>query len=102
MDHLRSILALAGLFRRSIMRNQFVALKTSTDGNCCFIAASLKLFGTEQNHLELRVRNTVFYLPEGEVITRMEAEVTVEFLFLSVCLSYLKEIVSSSEELSFL
>ena len=42
------------------------------------------LFGTEQNHLELRVHTIVelakyifLYLAEGEVITRMEAEMAI-------------------------
>ena len=42
------------------------------------------LFGTEQNHLELKARTIVelakysfFYLAEGEVITRMEAEMAI-------------------------
>ena len=42
------------------------------------------LFGTEQNHLEIRVRTivelakyTIFYLAEGEVITTMEAEMAI-------------------------
>ena len=42
------------------------------------------LFGTEQSHSELRVRTIVelakysfFYLAEGEVITRMEAEMAI-------------------------
>ena len=34
---------------------EFVALKTFGDGKCCFRAASLMLFWTEQNHLEIRV-----------------------------------------------
>ena len=38
---------------------EFVALKTFRDGNCCFRAASLMLFGIEQNHLELRVHTIV-------------------------------------------
>ena len=42
------------------------------------------LFGTEENHIELRVRTIVelakysfFYLVEGGVITRMEAEMAI-------------------------
>ena len=35
---------------------EFVTLKTFGDGNRCFRAALLMLFGTEQNHSELRVR----------------------------------------------
>ena len=63
---------------------EFVALKTFGDGNCCFRAASLMLLGTEQNHLEIRVHTIVelakyslFYLAEGEVITRMGAEMAI-------------------------
>ena len=55
-----------------------------TAANCCFRVASLMLFKTEQNHLELRVRTIVelakysfFYLTEGEVINRMEAEMAI-------------------------
>ena len=46
---------------------EFVALKIFADGNCCFRAASLMLFGTEQNYLELEsvqfltLRNTFFF-----------------------------------------
>ena len=80
----------------------------------CFRAASLMQFGTEQNYLELRVRGILnlakyifFYLAEGKVITRMEAEMavfecqgcpTLEFF----CLSGNCLLVSASEELSFL
>ena len=37
------------------------------------------LYGTEQNHSDLRVRTkySFFYLAEGEVITRMEAEMAI-------------------------
>ena len=44
--------------------SEFVALKTFGEGNCCFRAASLLLFGNELNHLELRVRllSTVFII----------------------------------------
>ena len=64
--------------------SEFVAVKTVGDGNCCFRAASLLLFGTEQYHLELRVRTIVelakysfYYLADSEVISRMEAEMAI-------------------------
>ena len=64
--------------------SEFVALKTFGDGNCCFRAASLLLFGTEQCHVELRARIIVelakyslYYLADGEVIARMEAEMAI-------------------------
>ena len=82
---------------------EFVALKTFGDGNCCFRAASLMLFGTEQNQLELRVRTIVelakyifFYLAEGEVITRMEAE--MEILNAKAVLNFWVTLFSSPSE----
>ena len=64
--------------------SEFVALKTFGDGNCCFRAASLMLFGNELYHLELRVRTIVelakhsfYYLADCEVIPRMEAEMAM-------------------------
>ena len=64
--------------------SEFVAVKTVGGGNCCLRAASLLLFGTEQYHLELRVRTIVelakynfYYLADSEVISRMEAEMAI-------------------------
>ena len=66
------------------MYRSFVAVKTVGDGNCCFRAASLLLFGTEQYYLELQVRTIVelakysfYYLADSEVISRTEAEMAI-------------------------
>jgi len=63
---------------------EFVALKTRGDGNCCFRAASILFFGSEERHLEIRVRTIIilalhsfFYLADEDVISRMEAEMAI-------------------------
>ena len=64
--------------------SEFIGLKTFGDGNRCFRATSLMLFGNELSHLELRVRTIVelakhgfYYLVDSKVIPGMEAEVAI-------------------------
>ena len=63
---------------------EFVALNSRGDGNCCFRAASILFFGSEERHLEIRVRTIIelalhsfFYLADEDVISRMEAEMAI-------------------------
>ena len=63
---------------------EFVALITCGDGNCCFRAASILIFGKEDLYNELRIRTVVelalhsfYYLADSGVIARMEAEMAI-------------------------
>ena len=53
-------------------------MKTTGDGNCLYRAASIHLCGTEEKHIELRVRSIVelatHYLADEDLLARIAAQ----------------------------
>ena len=61
--------------------SDYVALRTTGDGNCLFRAASMLAFGDENRHEEMRVRtvvelacNSSFYLDDPDISSRIQAQ----------------------------